>query len=48
MKPLQEKNVRRYSGVLGNSATEEAKPSSAFVENGSATWFSAKRSPQGF
>ena len=48
MKPLQQKNVRRCSRILGNSATKEAKLSSAFVENGSATWFSAKKSPQGF
>ena len=36
------------SRVLGNSATEEAT-SSVFVhvENGSATWFLAKKSPQG-
>ena len=31
---------------MGNNATEEATPS-VFVENGSATWFSVKISPQG-
>ena len=50
MKPLQRKTfyveMHRYF-VAGNSATEEATPSSVFVENGSATWFSVKISTQG-
>ena len=33
--------------LAGKSTTEEAIPSSIFVENGSATWFSAKISLQG-
>ena len=48
MKPLQRKTfyveMYRYF-VAENSATEEATP--VFVENGSATWFSVKISPQG-
>ena len=56
MKPLQQKTfyveMHRYfvlfTSTCGETAQQtEATPSSVFVENSSATWFSVKILPQG-